>query len=168
VKVNKSVNVNKTVTNNTVVNRFSTGVRHRRHFGRGTVLISRQTYVVGQFRARHSRYSRRHARRSNTVNIVKGIVDNTNGNAGNGTIQVKTVSNSNRFQYGVEATAPKNAPSKTFNVNNGTRYVMVTAANGATRNSAFKDVAPGQAVVMLLPRNGNQLASTVEIFPPKK
>jgi hypothetical protein len=44
--------------------------------------------------------------------------------------------------------------------------MKVMSAQGATKASTFKDVAPGEAVVILTPR-GNTNAQTVEIFPLK-
>lgn len=165
--VNKSVVVNKNMT----INRFSvnsfarprSSYRHRHYPTRYNTFISRTSF-------RSSRFSRRHIHRrnNNLANVVRGVVSNTSGAAANGSIQIKVVkNNTNRFQYGVAVTAPNNAPTKDIPVANATRYIKVTSAQGGMKNVGFKDVAPGEAVVIVMPKVANQAANLVEIFPLK-
>lgn len=165
-------------TRNTTVNRNTTILSNRRYARRGSAHRSyystRHSYTVGRYSHRSSRYSRRHVRRRNTGNqaIVQGIVDGTTGAAANGAVQVKLVpASTGRFRYGVAVNAPNNAKVRNYQVNNQTRYSLVTNARGGMRSSSFKQLAPGQPVLIMAPRGnnngGNLFAQTIEMFPLK-
>ncbi|HEY2910920.1 MAG TPA: hypothetical protein VGI99_11780, partial [Gemmataceae bacterium] len=112
-------------------------------------------------------------RTQSTQSVVQGIVDSTSGAAGNGAVQVKLVpASTNRFQYGVAVNAPNKAKVRNYSVNNNTRYMQVTNARGGMRTSSFKQLAPGQPVLIMAPRGannaaGNLFAQAIEIFPLK-
>ena len=106
--------------------------------------------------------------RNNSQTIVRGVVDSIIGTAVNGSVQIKVVNgNANRFQFGIAVNAPQNARLQVYQVNNTTRYLMVTAATGRTRASSFKELQAGEPVMILVPQRGNLLAQAVEIFPAK-
>jgi hypothetical protein len=163
----------------TTVNRSTTVFASRGYARRGHSRTSRysvrHSYTAGRYAHRSSRYSRRHVRRrtQSTQSVVQGIVDSTSGAAGNGAVQVKLVpASTNRFQYGVAVNAPNNAKIRNYSVNNNTRYMQVTNARGGMKASSFKQLAPGQPVLIMAPRGnnaaaGNLFAQAIEIFPLK-
>jgi hypothetical protein len=160
-------NFRSSVVARTTVNRYSSRGYHRRSSYHRAYGGARHSYSSGRYRWRSSRYSRRHVNRNNSQTIVRGVLNNTIGMAANGSIQVKVVNgNANRFQFGVVVTAPQSAPLRTYQVNNATRYTMITAANGKMRASSFKELQAGEPVMILVPQRG-LLAQAVEIFPAK-
>jgi hypothetical protein len=144
----------------------------------------------------------RHHRNRRNPNIVRGIVTGTNGQASNGTVQVKVLATSNgrfrnRGQNAANANAAnananaanananaanananaananakrKTANVRTFQVNNSTRYQIVSS-QGIYRNGSFKKLQPGEPVLVLVGnRKGGaaNFAQAIDMFPKNK
>jgi hypothetical protein len=134
--------------------------------GYGRYYTNRYSYSRGSRSWWSSRYSHRH--HSNSRHVVRGVVNTTLGTAATGAVEVKVLpARTNRFHYGMTLNVPRNARLKTYQVNNLTSYARVMNANGLLKPSTFKDLAPGEPVLIVTPRTGNNLAQTIEIFPVK-